>query len=156
MIDKTKLEIRRAERTDVPEIVRIIADNEIGRMREDYQESIPESYYKAFDRISDDNNQILIVACYQGEVVGTVQVSFIQNMSVRGAYRALLESMHVDSNFRGKNIGSFMMEWAIETAREKGCNIVQLTSNKKRQKAHNFYRKFGFVATHEGFKMPLG
>lgn len=155
MIDKTKLEIRRAERTDVPEIVRIIADNEIGRMREDYQESIPESYYKAFDRISDDNNQILIVACYQGEVVGTVQVSFIQNMSVRGAYRALLESMHVDSNYRGQNVGSFMMNWAIETAKAKKCNIVQLTSNKERHKAHNFYRKFGFVATHEGFKKPL-
>ena len=76
-------------------------------------------------------------------------------MSVQGAYRALIESMHVDSNYRGQNVGSFMMSWAIETAKAKKCNIVQLTSNKERHKAHNFYRKFGFVATHEGFKMPL-
>ena len=155
MIEESKLLIRKAIRADVQEIVRIIADNTIGRVREAYQENIPEVYYDAFDRICDDKNQLLIVAIYKNKVVGTLQISFIQNMSVQGAYRALIESMHVDSNFRGQNIGSFMMNWAIETAKAKKCNIVQLTSNKERQKAHNFYRKFGFVATHEGFKMPL-
>ncbi|MDC0857571.1 GNAT family N-acetyltransferase [Rickettsiales bacterium] len=155
MIEESKLLIRKAIRADVQEIVRIIADNTIGKLREAYQENIPEVYYDAFDRICDDKNQLLIVAIYKNKVVGTLQISFIQNMSVQGAYRALIESMHVDSNFRGQNIGSFMMNWAIETAKAKKCNIVQLTSNKERQKAHNFYRKFGFVATHEGFKMPL-
>ena len=155
MIEESKLLIRKAIRADVQEIVRIIADNTIGRVREAYQENIPEVYYDAFDRICDDKNQLLIVAIYKNKVVGTLQISFIQNMSVQGAYGALIESMHVDSNFRGQNIGSFMMNWAIETAKAKKCNIVQLTSNKERQKAHNFYRKFGFVATHEGFKMPL-
>ena len=155
MIEESKLLIRKAVREDVQEIVRIIADNTIGKVREAYQENIPEVYYDAFDRICDDKNQLLIVAIHKNKVVGTLQISFIQNMSVQGAYRALIESMHVDSNFRGQNIGSFMMNWAIETAKAKKCNIVQLTSNKERQKAHNFYRKFGFVATHEGFKMPL-
>ena len=63
--------------------------------------------------------------------------------------------MHVDSKIRGGGVGSIMMNWAIEQARLKGCNIVQLTSNKVRKQAHNFYQKLGFTATHEGFKMPL-
>jgi hypothetical protein len=30
-----------------------------------------------------------------------------------------------------------------------------LTTDKRRPDAHRFYERLGFVATHEGFKMPL-
>jgi len=48
-----------------------------------------------------------------------------------------------------------MMRWAIERCRERGCGVVQLTSNKKRVDAHRFYERLGFAKSHEGFKLYL-
>ena len=42
---------------------------------------------------------------------------------------------------------------AIERCRERGCFLVQLTSNKQRLDAHRFYDRLGFEATHEGYKL---
>jgi GNAT superfamily N-acetyltransferase len=47
------------------------------------------------------------------------------------------------------------MEWAIGEARRRGCAIVQLTSDKRRDEAHRFYGRLGFTASHEGFKLRL-
>ena len=47
------------------------------------------------------------------------------------------------------------MRWAIERAREHGCSIVQLTSDKQRPDALRFYEALGFSASHEGFKLRL-
>ena len=54
---------------------------------------------------------------------------------------------------RNAGIGSQMMRWAVERCREKGCGMVQLTSNKKRIDAHRFYERLGFQRSHEGFKL---
>lgn len=48
-----------------------------------------------------------------------------------------------------------MIQWAIGQARERGCGMVQLTSNKKRLDAHRFYERLGFLKSHEGFKYYL-
>jgi hypothetical protein len=32
---------------------------------------------------------------------------------------------------------------------------VQLTSDKRRTRAHLFYRRLGFIQSHEGFKLDL-
>ena len=78
MIEENKLSIRKAKRDDVQDIVRIIADNPIGQVREAYQENLPKVYYDAFDRIKDDKNQLLIVAIYKNQIVGTLQISLFK------------------------------------------------------------------------------
>jgi GNAT superfamily N-acetyltransferase len=45
--------------------------------------------------------------------------------------------------------------WAIDEARRRGCRLVQLSTNKSRSDAHRFYERLGFVASHEGMKLPL-
>jgi GNAT superfamily N-acetyltransferase len=47
------------------------------------------------------------------------------------------------------------MTWVIEQARQRGCGLVQLTTDKARLDAHRFYSRLGFVASHEGLKLPL-
>jgi GNAT superfamily N-acetyltransferase len=47
------------------------------------------------------------------------------------------------------------MRWAIEQARQRGCALVQLTSDARRAEAHRFYERLGFVASHTGFKLAL-
>lgn len=113
------------------------------------------SYRAAFDEIAADPNHRLIVVERAGEVVGTLQISFVPGLPRFGMKRAVLENVHIRADQRGMGLGSQMVEWAVERCREAGCGMVQLTSNKIRLDAHRFYRKLGFQQSHEGFKLLL-
>lgn len=112
-------------------------------------------YRAAFDAITRDAAHRLIVAERQGEVVGTLQISFIPGLPRFGMTRGLLENVHVRADQRGNGLGTAMVEWAITRCREAGCGMVQLTSNKVRLDAHRFYKRLGFTQSHEGFKLML-
>lgn len=148
--------IRGATRKDVPDIVRLHADDILGSQRESMGGAIAQSYYDAFDLIDSDKNQQLIIAEMNHKPIGTLQISYIANMSFQGATRAMVEGVHVDANCRNQGVGQFMMQWAIAQAKHRGCRFVQLTSNKQRKDAHRFYERLGFVASHEGFKLDVG
>jgi GNAT superfamily N-acetyltransferase len=112
-------------------------------------------YRAAFDEITKGANHRLIVAERNGEVVGTLQISFIPGMPNFGMKRGLLENVHIRADQRGSGLGTQMVQWAVERCREAGCGLVQLTSNKVRKDAHRFYTKLGFAQSHEGFKLKL-
>ena len=112
-------------------------------------------YRAAFDEITADPNHRLIVAERNGEVVGTLQLSFIPGLPNFGMKRGLLENVHIRADQRGTGLGSEMVLWAIERCRDAGCGLVQLTSNKLRLDAHRFYEKLGLTKSHEGFKLRL-
>lgn len=112
-------------------------------------------YRTAFDEIAADPNHRLVVAEKDGEVVGTLQISYLPGLPNFGMKRGLLENVHIRSDLRGGGYGSVMVKWAIERCREAGCGLVQLTSNKVRVDAHRFYEKLGFAKSHEGFKLKL-
>lgn len=112
-------------------------------------------YLAAFEAIQADPNHRLIVAERDGEIIGSLQLSFLPGLTRQGMWRGQLENIHVREDQRGAGVGFRMIAWAIERCREKGCGLVQLTSNKKRDRAHKLYRTLGFEPTHEGFKRTL-
>lgn len=112
-------------------------------------------YRAAFDAIAADPNHRLIVVESDGEIVGTLQISFLPGLPRFGMKRGILENVHIRTDQRGQGFGSQMVQWAVERCREAACGMVQLTSNKVRLDAHRFYRKLGFEQTHEGFKLFL-
>jgi len=112
-------------------------------------------YRAAFDEIAADTNHRLIVAERGGEVVGSLQISVVPGLPHFGMKRGMLENVHIRADQRGNGLGSEMVLWAVEQCRAAGCGMVQLTSNKLRLDAHRFYRKLGFEASHEGFKLRL-
>lgn len=119
-------------------------------------ESLSDPHYRAaFDEIAGDPNHRLVVAEKAGEVVGTIQLSFIPGLPNFGMRRGLLENVHIRADQRGTGLGTLMVQWAIDRCREAGCGVVQLTSNKVRKDAHRFYVKLGFSQSHEGFKLKL-
>mgnify|MGYP006160923573 FL=1 len=87
------------------------------------------------------------------EIIGTLQLSFIQYISYCGGIRAQIENVFIRKEQRGLGIGKKMFEWAINRAKEKNAHMVQLTSDKKRPRAIKFYENLGFKATHEGMKL---
>lgn len=145
---------RKATANDLSTIVAMIADDELGKKREGFKNPLPKEYLIAFERIDADENQELIILQDESlEIIGTLQLSFIQYLTYRGGIRAQIEAVRIRKDRRGRGIGKAMFEWAISRARERNAHLLQLTTDKKRPKAIKFYEDLGFTASHEGMKL---
>lgn len=134
----------------------MLANDPLGARREDFRDPLPSSYHDAFDAIDRDLNNELVVVERDGAVIGVLQLTFIPYLTYRGGWRALIEGVRVAADQRGGGVGRALFEWAIERARERGCHLVQLTSDKQRPDAIRFYESLGFRASHEGMKLHFG
>lgn len=146
---------RRATLADLPAIVRLLADDPLGAGRERYAEPLPDEYRRAFDAIERQGGNELIVAVDGGAIVGCLQLTLIPGLSRLGMMRAQIESVRVAGSARGQGLGEAMLRHAIERARQAGCGLVQLTTDKSRPDALRFYERLGFAASHEGMKLSL-
>ena len=144
---------RRARKEDVPAIVAMLADDPLGAVREG--DPGDERYLAAFDRIDADPHDELIVAERDGQVIATMQLSYLAGLSRLGAERCQIEAVRVCAAARGQGLGRKMFQWAVDRARARGCAMVQLTTDKSRTDAHRFYDSLGFTASHEGYKLSL-
>jgi GNAT superfamily N-acetyltransferase len=151
--------LREATRSDLPAILRLLADDRLGATREDTSDLAP--YETAFEAIDADPAHLLMVGELlqagqaEGIVVATFQLSFIPGLSRRGSWRSQLEAVRVAGELRGHGVGAAMVGWVIEESRRRGCSLVQLTTHKSRTDAHRFYERLGFAASHEGMKLLL-
>lgn len=149
------MRIRAARRDDIAAIVALLADDELGRRRERDEDPLPECYEHAFAAIDADPRHELVVGDEGGRVVATLHLMFLPSLSHQGGERAQIEAVRTASSHRGRGLGRELMRWAIERARDRGCRMVQLTTDKTRADARRFYECLGFRATHEGMKLPL-
>ena len=148
-------EIREARLEDLPAIIRMIDEDGLGTTGDRYTEPLMKCYEDAFKEISEDKNSVILVICVRGAVAGSLQVTFTRYLSHMGGLRATVENVHVAPEMQGMGLGTGLMNAAIETAKKRGCRLVQLTTNKARKDAHRFYRRLGFESTHEGMKLYL-
>ena len=151
----TKLRMREATLTDLPAIIAMLFDDELGKQREIIGEQPDPAYIAGFKAIDVDPNQQLIVAEADGKVVGTMQLSYLPGIQFRGGWRQQVEAVRISSDLRGQGLGERMMAWGIEQARDRGCTIVQLSSHNSRKAAHRFYERLGFDACHVQMKLYL-
>lgn len=150
-----KLLIRRAMLEDLPSIVALLANDTLGASREDSTLPLRKTYTDAFNVICSDPNQFLAVAVSENIIVGTLQLTYLPNISLRGAWRAQIEAVRVHEAKRNSGLGRYLFEWAIQQARMRGCVMVQLTCDVTRKEAHHFYSALGFEPSHTGFKMKI-
>ncbi|MFJ4169876.1 GNAT family N-acetyltransferase [Paenarthrobacter sp. NPDC089714] len=152
-VDSGTFTLRRAAKGDLPAILRLLADDQLGASRENADDLAP--YVAAFDAIDADPAHLLVVGELSGEVVATFQLSYLPGLSRKGSWRSQIEAVRVSGELRGQGVGALMIQWAIDQARERGCALVQLTTDKSRTAAHRFYERLGFVSSHEGMKLTL-
>ncbi|MDE3198885.1 MAG: GNAT family N-acetyltransferase [Acidobacteriota bacterium] len=152
------LEIRDARREDLPAILALVAQDSMSHPGE--AGAVTDAHYRAFEEIAAHPDHRLIVGtlageALEGEVVATLQLSYLPGLGFGGAWRAQLEAVRVRSDLRSRGIGAHIVSWAIDEARRRGCNLVQLTSNQARMNARRFYERLGFKASHIGMKLYL-
>ena len=147
---------RKALITDLPTIVEMLADDALGQSREKFEHPLPHSYTEAFRKINNDpDQQLMVVVSENLELVGTLQLSFLRYLTYQGGIRAQIEAVRIKKGFRGLGIGREMFLWAIAQARKKGAHVLQLTTDKRRPEAIDFYKGLGFKNSHEGMKLHL-
>ncbi len=154
-MSKETIDLRAARREDLEAIVAMLADDPLGSGREDASLPLADAYVEAFQAIDEDPNQLLAVATANGQVVGTLQLSFIPGIARTGLKRGQIEAVRIAEAFRNSGLGQQMFEWAIARCRAKGCGLVQLTTDKSRPDAHRFYERLGFEASHIGYKLKF-
>ena len=150
-----KLTYRHATESDLVEIVQLLADDKLGAAREDFKLPLPEVYTRAFQAIVEDNQQELTGVEARGELISTFQLSFIQYLTYQGGVRAQIEAVRVKDTYRGQGIGTEIFQYAIQRAITRGAHVLQLTTDKQRPEAKQFYELLGFVNSHEGMKLHL-
>jgi len=149
------LTFRRARAADLPTLVAMLADDILGQARERPELPLAQPYLDGFAAIDADPNQLLLVAELDGAIAGMLQITCIPGISHLGTWRCQIEGVRVASAMRGRGIGQALLRQAIEIARERGCGIVQLTTNKARADAKRFYEQLGFEPAHHGMKLTL-
>jgi GNAT superfamily N-acetyltransferase len=151
----TRLTYRDATAADLGFIVSLIVEDSVVPTNDEPDRPDHPRYLAALEAIERDPNQRIVIADYEGQPVGTVQLTFIPGINRLGEWRCLVEAVHIVPTHRNLGLGGEMIGWAIEQAKARGCGLVQLTSNKKRVDAHRFYERLGFKKSHEGFKLSL-
>jgi ribosomal protein S18 acetylase RimI-like enzyme len=149
------LTFRYASEADLPAIVALLADDEFAENREQGGDTIAPEYVEAFAQMQKQGNNRMVLAEQDGRIVGALHLAFVPGLSRKGTTRAIIEAVRVASDARGQNIGTAIMKHAIAEAKAGGAKLVQLTSDKRRARAHLFYRRLGFEQSHAGFKKDL-
>jgi len=147
-------EIRLAKESDLSRILELYRELSIITTEADQRlNTSRDNYRKVFAEISNNRRRELLVSEYEGEVVGTVALFIIPNLSHGATPYALVENLVVNHKYRRKGIGKKLMEYTIARAKQEGCHRIELVSDRRRKEAHRLYRSLGFEPSAYGFRI---
>ena len=149
------MEYREARKDDLPEIIKLYCDDSLGSKREILSDPVDNVYIKAFEDIAKDPNNRIYIIESDYHIVATLQYTTISHLCRYGEKRAQIEAIRVHQNFRSQGVGEKLLHFVEETAKQDGCGIIQLTSDKTRKNAHRFYLNLGFTDSHIGMKKHI-
>lgn len=149
------LQHRKATLNDLKTIIDLLLEDDLGKTRESQATELDQRYIDAFHKIDIDLNQHLMVFENDKEIVATCHLTIMPSLTFTGSTRMQIEAVRVLEKYRGQKIGEYMINSAIAYGKSQGATLVQLTTNKKRPRARNFYEKLGFEASHEGMKLSI-
>ena len=149
------LTYRQATEADLPFLDALIEADEVAAARDIAPPDNEAQQLEAMRAIAADPNHELWIVEADGAPVASFHLSYLPGVSRKGAWRGQIESVRVVPALRGKCVGEAMMRWAVARCEAKGCSVVQLTSDMRREAAHRFYERLGFAHSHAGFKMKL-
>lgn len=143
---------RDARPGDLPALVDLLADDALGRGREG---GAIAPYEAAFDAIMAQPGQQIVVGETDGWIVAMCQLTILPGLAQKGQTRALIESVRTAAEMRGQGIGAALMAECEARARAAGATRLQLIAHQSRGRAHGFYERLGYTASHLGFVKAL-
>jgi GNAT superfamily N-acetyltransferase len=146
------LEIRPARQNELAAILNLYAELEFGA--ESKSLDLPDAE-KLWERIRRYPDYAIYVALVEGKIVGTFALLVMDNLAHLGAPSGIIEDVVVHPKWQGKGLGKQMMQFAIAKCQQAKCYKLVLSSNLKRERAHQFYLDLGFEKHGYSFFLPL-
>ncbi len=148
--------VRLATEADIPRILELYRELVITTSHaEQVRIPSPDDFHRVFAEISASPGHELVVAQHGDDVIGTLVLVIVPNLSHGALPWALVENMVVDRRHQRGGVGRLLMDYALARARDAECYKIVLNSNKKRRDAHRFYLAVGFKPTAHGFRRYL-
>lgn len=142
--------IREAAEKDIPAILDLY--RQLSMNPADYKKAPEDDCRKILKEIKKYPDASLLVAEEEGKVVGTTFMAILPGFAHGTAPFGVIEYVVVDEKRRSKGIGKALMEYCKDLAKEARCYKIMLTSDKRRERAHKFYKSIGFENSAEGFR----
>ncbi|WIY02737.1 GNAT family N-acetyltransferase [Amycolatopsis mongoliensis] len=130
--------IRRARATDVEALARLFG-------------APGEPLAVALRELMNTPHVTLVVAEDDNGVVGTAQLTVLRGLAWEGATRGLLEGIRAAR----RGVTSALLTWGIDEARRRRCSRLHLDSGLARADLRDFYARFGFEQSYQGFTRVL-
>jgi ribosomal protein S18 acetylase RimI-like enzyme len=142
--EKPKLRIREADAVDAEAIAALVS-NFAPTSAEDIAERLP---------LLSRGGEPPLVARLGEEVVGVITWHVTPALH-RPKPVGRITYLEVAEDYQRQGIGQALVQAVEERLIEKGCGLIEVTSNMKLTKAHTFYRALGFERTSYRFGKPL-
>lgn len=110
---------------------------------------------EAFEEMIQTNR--IFVAKIENEIVGYVTFSIEEknNPSMRYRKQLQIQAICVDEKYRGKGIGTELLNYVKDFGKENNCTDLYLTVNEENKDAINLYEKFGFKVKSIAYSMQI-
>jgi len=149
MINNDNLTIRDAALNDAEDVYKLIYLLEI-----DSQIINKKDLIEVYKYNLNEKNIFYRVAEIDNKIVGFISLH-LQKFLHHSAEVAEIAELIVHPQYRSKNIGLMLLYEAEKIANEKKCDTIELASNMKRVRAHNFYKKNGYFDSHYKFTKKI-
>lgn len=101
-----------------------------------------------------DKDKMLIVADYDGAVVGLASAMFLTRCN-HSQLEMYIPELVVHSGFRKRGIGKMLIRQCILLASKKQCYRIRLESGNQRKDSHAFYERVGFLQSALSYELLI-
>ncbi|HJN37492.1 MAG TPA: GNAT family N-acetyltransferase [Gammaproteobacteria bacterium] len=149
------LAYRKAHEDDLNEIITLLMDDKFGKQRQQAFSKFYDKYVETFHTINDDPDQYLMVVENEKEIIATCHLTILPSLTYNCSTRLQIEAVRVKEKYRGKSVGQWMINQAIDYGKQRGVAIIQLMTDKRRDNAEKFYQQLNFNSSHHGMKLRV-
>lgn len=136
------MEIHTAVSSDIPQLCMLL-----DTLFSQEAEFKPDSELQALGLgaiIEGDGIGDILIAKQSDQIIGMVNLLYTVSTAL-GSRVAILEDMVIAPQHRGLGVGSLLLNYAIDFAKQKGCKRITLLTDNDNEAAHRFYEQHGFT-----------
>lgn len=121
-----------------------------------YPSDTAEIAHRVRDMQNGSEYAVYVAETGTGHIVGWVGISLFRCVELDGF--AEIRGLVVDEHRRSRGVGALLLNAAEHWARSRGFNVLCVSSNAVRERAHHFYQRHGYeqIKVQKVFRKTLG
>ncbi len=138
--------IRKAVLNDAVSIIKLLAQLDYNDTEKFIDNKI--------SQFSKDENEMILIAEENEIVYGLMSIHFIPQLAMQGDI-ARISYFCVDEESRSRGIGDLLERECVKIAGDRNCERIEVHCHSRRNDAHRFYQRQGFIEEPKYFVKEL-